>query len=121
MGRLVLDDNGECETVIIWSKTPMGSTDGIQGIFQIVAVLQRLAAWSAQSYWPFFWDRRENYFHLFDAVSQGRQKRAECVVRAWQQMLLLEGRSTFSWMLVLGHRTRPGLGMWLLGPNDALN
>ncbi|KAH8659628.1 hypothetical protein BGZ61DRAFT_540186 [Ilyonectria robusta] len=48
----VLDGNDR-ET-IIWSKIPIGSTDGIQGICQIITVLQRLATWSAQSHWPWF-------------------------------------------------------------------
>ncbi|KAH7019846.1 hypothetical protein EDB80DRAFT_771658 [Ilyonectria destructans] len=48
----VLDGNDR-ET-IIWSKIPIGSTDGIQGICQIITVLQRLATWSAQTHWPWF-------------------------------------------------------------------
>lgn len=45
---------GERFEVLIWSKIFIGSTDTLQGIYQIVAVLQRLAAWSLDTYWPWF-------------------------------------------------------------------
>lgn len=50
-GRIL--DGNERET-IIWSKILIGSTYEIQGICQIIAVLQRLATWSAQTHWPWF-------------------------------------------------------------------
>lgn len=46
--------NGE---TVLWSKVPFGSTDGIQGICQIIVVLQLLASWSATTYWPWFEDK----------------------------------------------------------------
>ena len=49
-GRNSNTDALDVETVI-WSKIPFGSTDGIQGICQIVTVLQRLARWSGKEYW----------------------------------------------------------------------
>ncbi|KAH6975817.1 hypothetical protein EDB80DRAFT_594352 [Ilyonectria destructans] len=48
-----LEGTNQRET-IIWSKVLIGSTDGIQGICQIIMFLQRLAAWSAEVYWPWF-------------------------------------------------------------------
>jgi hypothetical protein len=45
--------NGGRQTVI-WSKLPIGSTEGLEGICQIVAVLQYLAKWSAEVYYPWF-------------------------------------------------------------------
>lgn len=50
-GRLL--PNGDRETVI-WTQIPIGSTQGLQGICQIITVLQRLAVWSMDTYWPWF-------------------------------------------------------------------
>lgn len=50
-GRLL--PNGGRETVI-WTQIPIGSTEGLQGICQIITVLQRLAVWSTDTYWPWF-------------------------------------------------------------------
>lgn len=44
---------GERQTVI-WSKLPMGSTEGLEGICQIVAILQYLDQRSADDYYPWF-------------------------------------------------------------------
>lgn len=49
-GRESPGDPLDMETVM-WSKIPFGSTDGIQGICQIITVLQRLAKWSSEEYW----------------------------------------------------------------------
>ncbi|CAG9975223.1 unnamed protein product [Clonostachys byssicola] len=45
----LLRDRGE---TIIWTQIPIGSTEGLQGICQIITVLQRLAVWSTDTYWP---------------------------------------------------------------------
>jgi hypothetical protein len=50
----VLADGGR-ETVL-WTKVPFGSTYGIQGICQIIMVLQRLSLWSTDAFWPWFSD-----------------------------------------------------------------
>lgn len=50
-------DKGMDRETIIWSKVLLGSTDGFQGICQIVTVLQRLAGWSAETYWHWFQDK----------------------------------------------------------------
>ncbi|KAJ3522980.1 hypothetical protein NM208_g12634 [Fusarium decemcellulare] len=50
-GRLL--NSGGRQTVI-WSKVPIGSTDGLGGICQIIAILQYLARWSAEFYYPWF-------------------------------------------------------------------
>ncbi|KAF4980201.1 hypothetical protein FZEAL_3737 [Fusarium zealandicum] len=46
-------EGGERQTVV-WSKIPIGSTEGVEGICKIIAVLQYLASWSAETYWPWF-------------------------------------------------------------------
>ncbi|EQL00892.1 hypothetical protein OCS_03391 [Ophiocordyceps sinensis CO18] len=50
-GRVL--DSGTRET-IMWKRILIGSTDSIQGICQIITVIQRLATWSAESHWPWF-------------------------------------------------------------------
>jgi hypothetical protein len=49
--------------IIIWSKIAIGSTGTIQGICQIVTVLQRLAMWSSRTYWPWI---QHNILNLDD-------------------------------------------------------
>ena len=46
-------EEGGWETVI-WNKIHIGSTDQLGGIIQIVTVIQRLAHWSALTYWLWF-------------------------------------------------------------------
>lgn len=38
-------------TTVLWVKQPLGATDSILGIFQIVCALRHLAAWIRMSYW----------------------------------------------------------------------
>jgi hypothetical protein len=45
--------NGDRE-IIVWSKMNIGTTDNLRGIVQIIATVQKLAQWSALSYWPWF-------------------------------------------------------------------
>jgi hypothetical protein len=40
----------------IWTDLTIGSTSGLQGIICIFRTLQRLARWSALTYWPWFWE-----------------------------------------------------------------
>ncbi|RSL87266.1 hypothetical protein CDV31_016278 [Fusarium ambrosium] len=50
-GRVLKGGNRE---TVIWSKAPIGGTEGLEGICQLVAVLQYLAKWSVETYWPWF-------------------------------------------------------------------
>ncbi|OHE98078.1 hypothetical protein CORC01_06592 [Colletotrichum orchidophilum] len=38
----------------LWTKTPIGSTTTMQGIYQISAVIQLLGRWIETEYWPWF-------------------------------------------------------------------
>ncbi|KZL81264.1 hypothetical protein CI238_12580, partial [Colletotrichum incanum] len=41
-------------TTRIWNKIPLGSTETIEGIYQVIAILQLLAHWAETEYWPWF-------------------------------------------------------------------
>ncbi|KAF4969890.1 hypothetical protein FSARC_2967 [Fusarium sarcochroum] len=49
LGGLV---DGKQRQVLIWNKVLIGSTEGLQGICQIVAVLQYLTKWVVEVYYP---------------------------------------------------------------------
>lgn len=55
----LLRNRGE---TVIWTEIPIGSTEGLQGICQIITVLQRLAVWSADTYWPWLASLRHCQF-----------------------------------------------------------
>lgn len=40
--------------IILWHKVSIGSTDDVQGIYSVIAAIQRLVHWSAHTYWPWF-------------------------------------------------------------------
>ncbi|KAL2285887.1 hypothetical protein FJTKL_07387 [Diaporthe vaccinii] len=43
-------------TTVLWVRQPLGATDSILGIFQIIHAMRHIAAWIRGTYWP--WYRR---------------------------------------------------------------
>ncbi|GAP82355.1 putative methyltransferase type 11 [Rosellinia necatrix] len=41
-------------TTILWTKQPIGTTESILGIFQVVCVLRHITTWIRKTYWPWY-------------------------------------------------------------------
>ncbi|KAI0147244.1 hypothetical protein GGR57DRAFT_263951 [Xylariaceae sp. FL1272] len=41
---------------VLWVKQPIGATDTVLGIFQIICALRHIASWARDTYWPWYRD-----------------------------------------------------------------
>ena len=52
--KFLLAEHVDVEQIVILKEVRVGSTDSIQGIFQVIAALRRLARWTDEVYRPWF-------------------------------------------------------------------
>ncbi|KAI1358571.1 hypothetical protein F5Y08DRAFT_111441 [Xylaria arbuscula] len=55
------DDN-----TVLWIKQPVGSTESVLGIFQVIRGLRHIASWTRETYWPWY---KQSVLHLVENKS----------------------------------------------------